>query len=118
MNWLLVFLGGGLGSLARFAIGQWLAPFSFRFPLATLLANGLACLVFGAVFSIFEKNGWSSSPFKIFWLAGFCGGFSTFSTFSGETIFLFQTGQTGLALANVFGNLAVCLAFLLLGIKM
>lgn len=53
------------------------------------------------------------------WFLVFLGGaFSTFSTFSGETIFLFQNGQTGLAFANVVGSLAVCLGFLLLGIKL
>jgi CrcB protein len=100
MKWLAVFVGGGLGSLVRFALGFLIAPVGGFFPWATLVANALAAVIIGWLFSSHMKEGnelmWQLSAI------GFCGGLSTFSTFSMETVQLIKTGHTTLALSYMF----------------
>jgi CrcB protein len=106
--YLLVFLGGGAGSLARFGLGKWLNALSF-FPWGTLSANLLACLVMGMVMGFLAgKTEFGESP-RWLLITGFCGGFSTFSTFSAETLVMIQEGRTGMALLYVLASLAICL---------
>lgn len=112
----LVFIGGGLGSICRYGIGLWIQTWQVRFPLATLIANGLACVALGAVLG-FQVSGQLSERYRLLLATGFCGGFSTFSTFTAETWHLVQAGQTSTALLNMATNMGVCLLGLLLGIK-
>ena len=104
MNWIIVFVGGGIGSVLRFGIGK-LIPFKgLSFPWATFLSNLLACIIFTiALFAIQKspKNEWIQ-PLV---LVGICGGFSTFSTFSYENYQLFQSGSYGILVLNVFVSL-------------
>ena len=113
----LVFIGGGLGSICRFGIGLAIQPLLPKFPWATLLANGLACLVLGLVLGL-QFQGNLSDERRLLLATGFCGGFSTFSTFTAETWGCFQNGQYGTAAANIAGSLTVCFVCLLLGIKL
>jgi fluoride exporter len=117
MAFLLVFFGGGLGSICRFGISLAIQPLLPKFPWATLVANGLACLVLGALLGLQFQNNMSDER-RLLIATGFCGGFSTFSTFTAETWALFQGGQYGAAAANVAGSLAVCFVCLILGIKL
>jgi len=117
MAFLLVFIGGGLGSLFRYGIGLAVQPLLPKFPWATLVANGLACVVLGAVLGL-QFQGNISDERRLLIATGFCGGFSTFSTFTAETWELFQSGQYGAAAVNVAGSLTVCFVCLLLGIKL
>ena len=112
-NLLAVFLGGGLGSLLRYGISLWLRKYSTNFPYGTLTANFFACLVLGLAFFSFTEASNLSSTHKSFILVGFCGGFSTFSTFSMETFKLIQQGQTGLAVSYVLISVFICLALLM-----
>ncbi|MEO1257164.1 MAG: fluoride efflux transporter CrcB [Bacteroidota bacterium] len=116
LNYLLVFLGGGLGSICRFGIAQWLTPHKLHFPWATIIANVLACLVLGVLVGLSMKNK-LGSPLSFFLMVGFCGGFSTFSTFTNETFQLMAVGDWEKALANVAVSLLVCLFSLFVGIK-
>ena len=97
---LLVFLGGGLGSLCRFSLSSWLDGSPGAFPWATFLANILACLVLGGLLGMEAKTGLKSTH-KLLFATGFCGGFSTFSTFSAEGLALMQSGQMVTALMYV-----------------
>ncbi len=112
MSWLLVFLGGGLGSLARYGLSLWLGAPGQGFPLATFLANVLACLVLGLVWSGFAAKGLDWESARLLMVVGFCGGFSTFSTFSLETLRLIQYGEWGMALLYVLGSLLAGLLLL------
>lgn len=115
-NLIIVFVGGGLGSLARYGIGRTLAQWPSVFPFGTLTANILACLILGTF------GGWASfkSPdlvatSRLFVVVGFCGGFSTFSSFSNETIQLFLNDRWVEAALNVLISIIVCFAATLLG---
>jgi fluoride exporter len=107
-TWLYVFAGGGAGSLVRFALGQWFRS-GTPFPLATLLANVLAAIVLGWIWGK-ELN--ASSVWWPFLAIGFCGGMSTFSTFSLETVQLIQQGQTFTAMLNVVISVVMSVAAL------
>ncbi len=117
LNYILVFVGGGLGSICRYGIAHTLQYTKMSFPLATFLANGLACIVLGFMLGLQLKEGVPSTQ-KFLIMTGFCGGFSTFSTFTAETYQLFESGQTGLALANIGLSLVICLICLYCGIKL
>ena len=107
---LAVFIGGGLGSLLRFAISKGSASvFQSNFPLGTFISNILACILL-AVLVIFISNKTDQEVYKAFLITVFCGGFSTFSTFSFETLELFQSGNSLLAIANIVISLIVGIA--------
>lgn len=107
MAYLYVFIGGGLGSICRYGISEALKVYELTFPLATLIANIISCLILGALVGYVSKNE-MDTIWKLIFMTGFCGGFSTFSTFSNETMQLFLSGQTNLALVNVLLSLIIC----------
>ena len=112
----LVFLGGGAGSVCRYAVWLFARPWQAKFPWATLIANGLACIALGALLG-WQARALLSDQQRLLFVTGFCGGFSTYSTFTAETWGLWQSGQPGEALANALLNLGVCVVCLLLGLK-
>lgn len=114
---ILVFVGGGLGSLARYGVGKAFVKWSSVFPFGTLTANIMACLIMGFF------TGWAAlkpsdniSTYRAFVAIGFCGGFSTFSTFSNETILLIQNNRFGDAALNTFLSLILCFGATLVGV--
>lgn len=110
---LAIFLGGGLGSIARFGVTKGvLTYFKNDLPLGTLLANLLACLVLGLALGKFEPIFSQKNIWYFFLIIGFTGGFSTFSTFSFETLVLFKTGQFWYAIANVVFSVVLTVTLL------
>ena len=116
-DYLLVFIGGGLGSIFRYGIAHLLASQNYTFPFATLLANIISCIILGALIGLHLKGG-VSTTYKLLLMTGFCGGFSTFSTFSGETLLLLQAGDLAAAFLNIGGSVLVCLFCIYLGLKL
>ncbi len=113
----LVFIGGGSGSMVRYAIALLVGPFQERFPLATLISNVLACMVLGWTLGLFGTGGMNDQR-KLLIATGFCGGFSTFSTFTAENHALWQSGQTAAAIGNIIFNIAICWTAFWAGFKM
>jgi len=81
---LLVFLGGGFGSLLRFWISKTLNPTFTNFYLGTFLVNSVGCLLIGFILGISMRTTFLSENQTLLLTAGFCGGFTTFSTFAME----------------------------------
>jgi len=107
----LVFVGGGFGSTVRFLLGRWVNSWhSQNFPYGTLSVNMVACLVLGYVVGIADHRQLISPAARLFWTVGFCGGFSTFSTFSAETLTLIQSGFHITTALYVILSLLFCLA--------
>ncbi len=105
-NILLVGFGAGLGGILRYLVAnsvQRLFPMSL--PIGTLSVNFLGSFLLGLLIFGLSDNGVLSSNWRLFLAIGFCGGFTTFSTFSFETFALLQDAEFFLATLNIFLNL-------------
>lgn len=115
---LLVFLGGGFGSVLRYIIGKYLNSPENGIPYGTFLANILGSLLIGIILGIAAKNNTLSQNQTLFLATGFCGGFTTFSTFAYENHVFLKSGDfTSFAIYTiasfVIGFLAVFLGMFL-----
>lgn len=106
---LLVALGGALGSMARYALSLTATLCSLSGVWATLTANGLGSLLIGIGFALLKGDAY------LLVAVGFCGGFTTFSTFSLQTLTLCQEGQKGAAALYLLGSLALAIGCVALG---
>ncbi len=95
-QFILVFLGGGLGSVARYWIGKQIGKTSSfsSFPLGTFVVNIVGCFLIGMALGFLAKNTQASKGWSLLLATGFCGGFTTFSSFSYENFLLLQRGET------------------------
>jgi fluoride exporter len=101
---LLVLLGGALGALARYIVTILSTKaYGSVLPIGTLYVNLAGCLMIGLVFGLGELRG-ISPHFRLFFITGFLGALTTFSTYSLETINSANSGMTNLALANIAIN--------------
>lgn len=115
--YLCVFVGGGLGSIARYGLGQWMSSSRLELPWATFSANLASCLILGMLVAAGMK-GRLPGHGAVFLMAGFCGGFSTFSTFTNETLQLLLHGQWLRAAAYTLLSVLACLLALYAGMKL
>ena len=90
----IVGIGGFIGTVARYLLSQFIQKyFNTAFPLGTLIINILGCLIIGLLFGMFERGSLISSELRLFLTVGFCGGFTTFSTFSNDSVNLINDGE-------------------------
>ena len=113
---LLIFLGGGLGSLCRYGVGRMI-PHSANFFYGTFTANVLSSIVLGIVAGLALKNV-VSGDMRLFFITGFCGGFSTFSTFSAETLQLLEAGNYLAGFSYVLISVLTCVGCIFLGMRL
>ena len=112
VKYLLVALGGALGTIARYALSGFVAThFGETFPWGTMIINITGSLVIGFFATLTGPDGrvFVGSEIRQFVMMGLCGGFTTFSSFSLQTLSLARDGELGLALANVGLSVFLCL---------
>ncbi len=108
MNYILVFIGGGLVSVLRFMIALLFGKTTLSLPVATLSSNMLSCFIFGTFIYIYQEKNLIPENYKHLIVIGICGGLSTFSTFSYETFELIKQGMTVWALINIAVSCVLC----------
>ena len=110
MNYIFVFIGAGLGGSLRYFISDYASRnFPVYFPFGTLIVNLLGSIILGfLIFGLDEKE-LPNQKLKLLLSVGFCGGLTTFSTFSYETFYLFKDTQFLLAAVNITANIVTTL---------
>jgi len=108
---LLVGLGGGIGSIFRFLTSAFFTKYVTNgFPLGTFIANILGCFVLGIFVGVLGKNPSENENLRLLFVTGFCGGYTTFSTFASENIQLLQ--QQNYTLLIIYTLASLLLGFL------
>nr|WP_249215868.1 fluoride efflux transporter CrcB [Citrobacter sp. JGM124] len=101
-----VFIGGGVGSVARWLLSAKYNMANLAIPMGTLIANLVGAFIIGLAFALFSRFTNVDPIWKLLITTGFCGGLTTFSTFSYEVMMLLQEGRLAWAGLNVLVNLA------------
>lgn len=113
-----IFIGSGIGALARWGLGLWLNPVFPTVPLGTLAANAVGGLLMGLVLGVFAQYESLSPVLRLALTTGFLGGLTTFSTFSAETTVLLLRGEYGWALVVVGLHVGISLLATLAGVAL
>lgn len=114
---LIVALGGAAGAVARFKLSGWILhhTIAWRFPAGTFAVNVLGCLCAGVLAGLITKHDMLDAELRLLLLTGVLGGFTTFSAFGVETMYLLKRGELAVAAANVLLSVAAGLIALWLG---
>jgi CrcB protein len=117
VNTLLIAFGGALGSVGRYWFAIWALPISRSLPLGTILINILGSFAIGFFGSFTLAHGRypAPEPARLFFMVGVCGGFTTFSSFSLQTLDLLRAGALSRALVNIGVSVSLCLASVAIG---
>src|SRR5436305_12204437 len=117
MNYLLVFIGGGLGAALRHFINVASARvLGTAFPYHTFIINITGSAVMGLIAGYLAFKGEASQPWRLFLMTGVLGGYTTFSAFSLDAALLYERGEVGLALLYVLGSVVLSIAGLFAGL--
>lgn len=118
MLWLAVAIGGALGAMSRYGVALLFSAPTGKFPLATLTVNVLGSLIIGVFYILIIDKGVLAPHWRHIVMVGFLGAFTTFSTFSIETLQLVQAGHWQTALAYFSSSFILCILAVYLGISM
>ena len=116
-NILLIFIGGGLGSVCRYLISQIAYFKKFNFPYPTLVTNLIGCLLIGLALGWSIKNSNANSSLIIMFTIGFCGGFTTFSSFSQESLVLINNSHYNYLFFYVLSSVLIGILSVFIGLK-
>jgi CrcB protein len=108
--WILIFVGGGIGSLCRYLVSRSInSSVVSGFPYGTFLVNVTGCFLIGFFVFYFTdaRFGVTSLQWRLFLITGICGGYTTFSAFSYENVQLFESNQVFTFLAYTFGSVVL-----------
>lgn len=115
----LVFVGGGIGSVLRYALSVGVLRVGWTgFPVATLAVNTIGGLAMGVLAGWFAFKGGGPQAWRLFLTTGLMGGFTTFSTFSLETILLYEEGRMGSAAGYVAASVVLAIIGLAAGLAL
>jgi crcB protein len=115
---LLVGLGGAVGSIFRYLVSHFTCSDKdwFNFPLATFSVNMVGCLLIGILMGLCCRYSLFSGSMKLLLIIGFCGGFTTFSSFSLENLQLYESGHIFTLLVYILSSVLLGILFVWLGI--
>ncbi|MET2825861.1 fluoride efflux transporter CrcB [Mesorhizobium shangrilense] len=116
-NCLLVMVGGALGTLARYLVSTWALPVSSQLPWGTIIINISGSLLIGFFGTLTLASGRYPAPesLRLFVMIGLCGGYTTFSSFSLQTLDLMRAGGFGRAALNIGLSVVLCVGAVALG---
>jgi fluoride exporter len=115
-NILLVGLGGGIGSILRYLSQKWVnESYEHNFPLATFLVNVFGCFLIGILYALGEKGNILSPQSRLLLVTGFCGGFTTFSTFAFENMNLLRVADNFSFVLYAVGSVVLGIAAVYIG---
>ncbi len=119
MNYLLVFVGGGLGSVLRYIVNI-VSPrlLGAAFPYHTFIINITGSTVMGLIAGYLALKGEAAASWRLFLMTGILGGYTTFSAFSLDAAVLYERGEIGLALFYVLGSVVLSIAGLFAGLAL
>lgn len=107
-NLLVIFLGGGIGSVGRYVIGTTIQRyFATPFPAGTFIVNITGCLLIGLIYGLSLRYSWLTVEWRLFLVTGICGGYTTFSSFSYEAVNLVREGNIWNFIAYISLSVAV-----------
>ena len=119
MNYVLVFVGGGLGSVLRHIVNVLCARgIGIGFPYGTFVVNITGSLVMGLIAGYLAFKGEASQPWRLFLMTGILGGYTTFSAFSLDAALLYERGELGLAAFYVLGSVLFSILGLFAGLAL
>ena len=119
MNYLLVFIGGGLGSTLRHMVNVVCPRFlGTNFPYHTFIINITGSTIMGLIAGYLAFKGDASQPWRLFLMTGILGGYTTFSAFSLDAALLYERSEIGLAALYVVGSVALSIAGLFAGLTL
>ena len=111
-------IGGATGSVMRYLLGMVGGHyFKGSFPFATFAINFIGCVLIGLLLGYFGKHEGLNPQLKLLLITGFCGGFTTFSTFAAENVQLMENGNYGMLMANMLGSVVLGMGGVILGMK-
>ena len=119
-NILLGGAGGFIGSIARYLLSGWVLHHTLggKLPWSTFVVNVLGCLLIGVLSGMIERLEWFTPQMRLLLLTGLLGGFTTFSAFGLETVFLLRRGEVLIAVAYALSSVAVCVTAVWVGLRM
>jgi CrcB protein len=117
MQWLMIAIGGALGSMARFAAVGYLTPM-LNFPIGTFIVNILGSFLIGVAYVVLVEKAVLPSEWRLFFITGILGGFTTFSAFSLEMLQMWQDGHVLISIFYAASSVVLGLLFAYVGMQL